>query len=437
MEEENKGVSIGEIFRVIFSKKILALIIALAVTVAGTLLMYFLYNSLKMNYETEFSMILPDLEDKEYYTFPDGSIMHYAEMVSYEELEAVKNSSEDFKNIDVESMVSSGEINISRNQVITKVNELESSTVTYVIRVKSSYFKDSYQAAAFMRAVCSRPVEKYAQTEPNHYVYLDMSKDADDYQREISLLSSQLNYILNEYEALVRTHGADFIAEGRTLKTYVDEINFYKNKNRLSILNNKVKQEYLLKNEAVLEEYSLNLFNLERQLTIANDTLTQLLNLMNSDTGTSFTDGASVIKSQRDTIGNLEVQIEDAKKFLEYKNVDPTFETEYIQPEYDAIKEYTDTLKKVVTEVYGKTATVSFMNVNGIVTSGGIGLMMSGALSFIVGVILACIVAYIAGRVSKNKKIARNAEVTVFPEAAAQIAVTDDAEEKDNEKDEK
>ena len=94
-------------------------------------------------------------------------------------------------------------------------------------------------------------------------------------------------------------------------------------------------------------------------------------------------------------------------------------------------------MKKVVTEVYGKTATVSFMNVNGIVTSGGIGLMMSGALSFIVGVILACIVAYIAGRVSKNKKIARNAEVTVFPEAAAQIAVTDDAEEKDNEKDEK
>ena len=37
MEEENKGVSIGEIFRVIFSKKILALIVALAVTVAGTL----------------------------------------------------------------------------------------------------------------------------------------------------------------------------------------------------------------------------------------------------------------------------------------------------------------------------------------------------------------------------------------------------------------
>ncbi|MDE6586440.1 MAG: hypothetical protein K2K80_07165 [Clostridia bacterium] len=431
MEEESKGISIGEIFKTIFLKKWLALIVALCITVVGILGIQLLYNRMKEVYTTEFSLRLPGYLNGEYYTFPDGTVMHYAEMVSLSELEAVKDSSADFEGIDIYDMAEKGNIEIKRN---VYVDDAENSTASFTINVSKKYFKDYETGRKFLTTLISRPVAKYAQTEPNHYVYLDLSKNADTYGREISLLQSQLNYVLGRFESIQSTYTNNFVAGGRTIKSYVDELNSYKSKNTLNVLAGRVEREYILKHDddSVKKEYELKKINLERELKVARETYEDIKN-----SGTAYLDGATVLKSQRDLIGNLEIQLDDVNEFLAKiyaTHVDSEFETEYVEPEYKQLKEYTDMLEVVVKEMYSKTATVSYFNVNEVISDGGMGLVMSGVISLVLGVVVACVVAYVVGRLELKKRetAGDNTEIPVVSaEIQAAAAVTEDDTKED------
>ncbi|MDE7265177.1 MAG: hypothetical protein K2N52_02755, partial [Clostridia bacterium] len=73
-EREENGISLKDIFHTIFSQKWLALIILVAVTLAGTLGIYFGSNALSKSYKVSFVLTLPGSDEYSVnYQYPDGT----------------------------------------------------------------------------------------------------------------------------------------------------------------------------------------------------------------------------------------------------------------------------------------------------------------------------------------------------------------------------
>lgn len=413
--EENNGTTLGDILKPILKVKWLVLIITAVITLVGTLIINFAYNPTDTYYSMDFSLLLPEDDGNVIYTYPDGKKMHFADIVAADALAEVKQSDPDkFKDIDVSKIIDKSAIGIARN-VTVRNSENAVPEVTYTITLKSQFVKDYNLARQFLTELASRPIKYLSSLETNHFVYYDLSEKADDYESELELLESQLDYVISEFEKLSKTYGENFKADGKSITAHLNEIIAYKDKDRLGSLAIKVREEGILKNESVISEYEMKLKDLTKQRDLAQATLDNLLSTGSSSQGNVIYVDATVIKQQSDLVESLNQQIETVNKYITGKNVDSTFETRYIKTERDIIKAYTETLKSVASEAYVKSSAVTFLSVNAVVREGGISLVVSILISLFVGVVISLIAGYVTGKVILNKKEQSIADVVTEP----------------------
>ena len=138
IERGEGGITIGEIFRTIFSQKWLALVIAAAITIVGTVGLYF-FGKQKEMYSVSFVLQLPNSGDASStsYTYPDGESFYFTDLISSENLKAVA-SREEFQDINVNRMVKKSDISIART--VDRVDDESTDGVydlNYSIRVKA------------------------------------------------------------------------------------------------------------------------------------------------------------------------------------------------------------------------------------------------------------------------------------------------------------
>lgn len=413
--EENNGTTLGDILKPILKVKWLVLIITAVITLVGTLIINFAYNPTDTYYSMDFSLLLPEDDGNVIYTYPDGKKMHFADIVAADALAEVKQSDPDkFKDIDVSKIIDKSAIGIARS-VTVRNSENAVPEVTYTITLKSQFVKDYNIARQFLTELASRPIKYLSSLETNHFVYYDLSEKADDYESELELLESQLDYVISEFEKLSETYGENFKADGKSITAHLNEIIAYKDKDRLGSLAIKVREEGILKNESVISEYEMKLKDLTKQRDLAQATLDNLLSTGSSSQGNVIYVDATVIKQQSDLVESLNQQIETVNKYITGENVDSTFETRYIKTERDIIKAYTETLKSVASEAYVKSSAVTFLSVNAVVREGGISLVVSILISFFVGVVISLIAGYVTGKVILNKKEQSIADVVTEP----------------------
>lgn len=413
--EENNGTTLGDILKPILKVKWLVLIITAVITLVGTLIINFAYNPTDTYYSMDFSLLLPEDDGNVIYTYPDGKKMHFADIVAADALAEVKQSDPDkFKDIDVSKIIDKSAIGIARN-VTVRNSENAVPEVTYTITLKSQFVKDYNIARQFLTELASRPIKYLSSLETNHFVYYDLSEKADDYESELELLESQLDYVISEFEKLSETYGENFKADGKSITAHLNEIIAYKDKDRLGSLAIKVREEGILKNESVISEYEMKLKDLTKQRDLAQATLDNLLSTGSSSQGNVIYVDATVIKQQSDLVESLKQQIKTVNKYITDKNVDSTFETRYIKTERDVIKAYTETLKSVASEAYVKSSAVTFLSVNAVVREGGISLVVSILISLFVGVVISLIAGYVTGKVILNKKEQSIADVVTEP----------------------
>ncbi len=413
--EENNGTTLGDILKPILKVKWLVLIITAVITLVGTLIINFAYNPTDTYYSMDFSLLLPEDDGNVIYTYPDGKKMHFADIVAADALAEVKQSDPDkFKDIDVSKIIDKSAIGIARN-VTVRNSENAVPEVTYTITLKSQFVKDYNIARQFLTELASRPIKYLSSLETNHFVYYDLSEKADDYESELELLESQLDYVISEFEKLSKTYGENFKADGKSITAHLNEIIAYKDKDRLGSLAIKVREEGILKNESVISEYEMKLKDLTKQRDLAQATLNNLLSTGSSSQGNVIYVDATVIKQQSDLVESLNQQIETVNKYIKGENVDSTFETRYIKTERDIIKAYTETLKSVASEAYVKSSAVTFLSVNAVVREGGISLVVSILISLFVGVVISLIAGYVTGKVILNKKEQSIADVVTEP----------------------
>ena len=128
MDEEKSGLTFGDICRIIWSQKWLALALLLAITIAGTFGLKYGYGAGKTEFVSTFSINISISEDG-MLEYPDNTRRNYRDLISIENLAAIKTDNEDFSSVNVEVMRKRGDIKITQNR--------GEKDVTYTVRVKA------------------------------------------------------------------------------------------------------------------------------------------------------------------------------------------------------------------------------------------------------------------------------------------------------------
>lgn len=218
MEQENKGITFKGVCKTIWLEKWLALIVAVVVVLACALSINYLYNPGVKTCTVEFNLNLPGSDAGAFYSYPDGTMFHYADLTSTETLEDIKSNG-GFENVDVKKMVSKRDISVTRTIATTVLSETNTlSEVSYKVSVKLSYFNDTNQAKDFLMRVAKYPTAYLEKMEIDY----DLPDDSDN-----NRLKEQLKFLVQEYDELMETYGKTFVVNGKTLFSYAQEVSAY------------------------------------------------------------------------------------------------------------------------------------------------------------------------------------------------------------------
>ncbi len=448
-EMEDSGLSIGDIFRTIFSQKWLALGIAIVITIVGTIGLYLIGKS-GSEYSITFVLQLPNSEDSpSTYLYPDGRNFDYTDFVSLDYLETAKSSSTDYNDVNVEKMVQNGDIKISRELTETAEGTKE-YVPSYKITIKSNYFKDGDTARNFMVALSGIPVAHIAEMDIDYDYNISASQNALTYEIQLSELENQVRSLQNLYNSFIETYGSDFKVEidgaessslaqlkSKTVDEYLNR-GLFDTLKREALANGYVKSTL---NNREKDKYISDLFAQTEKLEVAENALNQLLSLQNSSGSLIYADS---IRIQIIEVEQLKQNIKYINRYLEKFEQAGEVNTEYdakVKAVEDEVKSLTEEVKPIASYVYKNVSKVNIPDSNKITVEGGRSLVMSGLISLVVGIVIALVIAYIVGWCRQNKKSkakAKAAEHPVFVEAQAQFAVTEDNPEensKDNKED--
>ncbi|MDE7296509.1 MAG: hypothetical protein K2N84_04510 [Clostridia bacterium] len=199
MEDEREGgITFSDILRVIGKRIVWILAISIAVALIVGLVVQFAINPRKQIYEMTFMLEYPGDEDLKY---PDGvTDFRYESMIYAENLDAVKKSKAEYSNIDTARMTASRAISIA--QASRGEGEFERDLGIYTVRVRGSYFKDSEQAASFLRDVFQNSLGKVTAmvSDMDFGSTLATFNSLNDYTARIEVLKAQQTYLLKMYD---------------------------------------------------------------------------------------------------------------------------------------------------------------------------------------------------------------------------------------------
>ncbi len=138
--QEEKGITAGEIARIIKRRIFWVILIAAAAAVAAALYTAFVYNRAREEYALTFVV-----------EFPQETPFRYETVIYADNLESAKASDEAFSDIDTEHMAADEDISILRMGG-------ETESPAYMITAAGRYFSDRTQATKFLRAVVEHAV---------------------------------------------------------------------------------------------------------------------------------------------------------------------------------------------------------------------------------------------------------------------------------------
>ena len=405
MEKElEQGISLGEIFHVMFIKKWLFLGVSLGIMFLGTLFILLFYNPGATTYDMIFDITFPGISNGVY---PDGKMVVYRDFVSEEMLLKVQATDEDFASIDIEKLTSKDGIVIGEET--EEVNEIISKTGYLVIQAQASYFKDEDQGRAFVSAIaeyiCDYAIQ--ANNAINLKYNLEQSKKTASYSSKVGYLIAQKDVIVNGYNDIINSYSNAYTIDGVTILQAYSEINEYFSYNDLDALYTEIKMngyvnaesDFIYSIEREIEnlerEYKLN----EQKIAMYDEERTKILDKM---TEMNFAQFDSMISSYNNSINDLKSRNIDIrytvdvvyKPYLEsgsnaeYQENLEAFEAR-LDEYYNKLAEFTETYipyKKLSFEDHTYT---TYKTASRVSVEGGIGIILALPLSLILGCIAA------------------------------------------------
>lgn len=395
VEETESGLTLGEIFKVIFRRVWWVLGAAAVCLVVLTLVMQLWYNKNHQYYSLSYEIVYPDSASGKY---PNGSDLFAEESISYGTLTDIKNGKystlepDEFKNIDVGDMCVNDNISISE-----KVERGADGNVkrTYLLTVKSKYFGSDSQARTFMRTVAKYPLTrvKTIMAEKEFGVYLSTAYSyANTYEEKINALVSQKNYIEEEYTKLkgygeladvgiASLHNLFTTAQQNDLRAHISA------------------EKYVYDKETYKAEAATQKASLELQIENNNKVIEALRDEQKNASTTAETDPyderiASLtqqngeLKNRIDTITQTLSAIEEYSNEASEKYAAKQAFDAQLEGYYNQLVEAAETLKTVSVTVYNDNSRVVYSS-NKLEKQGGIHWILAAVLGAVIGFVVA------------------------------------------------
>lgn len=438
IETEKEGLSIGDIFKRIWHAKITLGVSFVVVLVGAALAIQYGYSKPQEKFS---GSVIYRFSGSENGNYPDGSTFDYRTIVSSQNLLNVQTRDESYASIDIQKMVDENAIEVTLTPV-SGYNE-QGEEITYqqanniMISCPASYFKDEDIGKNFLRDVLLSPSRTAAsKVEKIYYsANLDLSTAATTYESQISYLSAQRDYILSSYNNLSAVFGegtpVNMTINGAETSVTIDQvtniINQYFESYNLSLLSSQANLNYYVKdtdgvaNTAAVNDLRAQLQQKEYSLNLAKVNLNSLLEIWTQLYGDFSAGNGSIIVNPDNSLStqiyNTKVQINQLEQDisdLKNKLGEGTSNTEikFAPEEYkntlvditEHLTQYTSDLKTNSIYLYNNELETYSALPSYVELDGGLSLILNLAVSFVLAVIIACLISGVKGNIDMKKE---------------------------------
>ena len=440
VEEEKEGISIGDIFKRIWHAKITLGVTFAAVLVLGVVGIHYLYTKPNQVYS---GSVTYQFRGASVGLYPNGTTFDYRSLIESSTLQTIKNSNSDYANIDIQSMIDKNAIKVEqtiRNVYNDAGEEVPTVLPNYItLTCSASYFDSEAQAKSFLQDVLEAP-NTLANSLYDAIVYnqnLELASTALTYEDQYSYLINQRDLIYSNYSELISTFGESAFISADSTTTISQELTiirqFFTQYNLTNLqsearLNGYVKSNQpteidKLKNELnrLVHEYNLNqtkIDNLQTQwkemlanagsviISSPNDFITSIHNLTatNTDLYDNIETIANKLGAQLSGGNGVKLEVTYSNEPSSTYSEAPQTYVETLATITNQLTSYTDQLKTTTTYLYTTYAEPIYTLPSVFELSGGLNIILNGAISFVAAVILACLVAGIKGSIDMKRE---------------------------------
>ncbi len=403
MENKSRELTFGDLIQIIFKRKILLAVITLIITILGTLFLEIFYNQNQSYYSTSFTLNYPGVENL---TLPDGSSLKYADFISSSSLEKVKNSKEEYKNIDTQNITLKNDISISWQVVLNSANKKDT---VYTIKVKAKYFNDKDLAKCFLQDLAILPINniKGMVKSTNHREFLNALKELELYDEQVNYLEEQKKYLIETYSSTI-TSLQSLSINTSSLST---QKQILENDTSIEVLKSELDSKgYAPKTDSAKLYYTSKINALTAKKTSNNNIINAITTELAKDAyqGKQFDLSTLISLIEENAVISEEINSLNVK--LEYASSTDTVESEELKTfksnltsVKDKFDDYTLKFENAIFSIYDNLSSTTFETSAIIEETGSISIVISGAMSFVFGFVVAAILILIINKFSNKQ----------------------------------
>ena len=408
---QNDGLSLLDIIKLIWKRKILVGIITLIVLIISLLLILFWYNPNNATYQSDFELTFSG-SDQDIY--PTGKKFNYRDIVSLDRLNKIKQSNSKYSKINIDKLYDENNIRISRlaSSDTTKISN------NYSIVVADSGINDEKVIKDFINDLL-KDVTNEIIVDVNSISYTYNFSGVDNYSLYTDVLNFliyQKDIIINAYENLILTYGESYSIDGTTLNAKLSTINnTIKNLSLNGLLSMAEQNRYVIDSQDVENYNSLITTRISSLLRIKeeNDLIINSYSNLGSlivyeDIQKRIAQNASIVLQLRNLLNSYN---ETNYSFTNEDILAPSLPSEEyklsIESVYKEINDLVIDLENDVKAMGSDSLILNFESNSIVEKSGTINIFIAIVAGLVLGLILGSVVVLIIDipRLNKNNKI--------------------------------
>lgn len=408
---QNDGLSLLDIIKLIWKRKILVGIITLIVLIISLLLILFWYNPNNATYQSDFELTFSG-SDQDLY--PTGKKFNYRDIVSLDRLNKIKQSNSKYSKINIDKLYDENNIRISRlaSSDTTKISN------NYSIVIADSGINDEKVIKDFISDLL-KDVTNEIIVDVNSISYTYNFSGVDNYSLYTDVLNFliyQKDIIINAYENLILTYGESYSIDGTTLNAKLSTINnTIKNLSLNGLLSMAEQNRYVIDSQDVENYNSLITTRISSLLRIKeeNDLIINSYSTLGSlivyeDIQKRIAQNASIVLQLRNLLNSYN---ETNYSFTNEDILAPSLPSEEyklsIESVYKEINDLAIDLENDVKAMGSDSLILNFESNSIVEKSGTINIFIAIVGGLVLGLILGSVVVLIIDipRLNKNNKI--------------------------------
>ena len=408
---QNNGLSLLDIIKLIWKRKILVGIITLIVLIISLMLILFWYNPNNATYQADFELTFSG-SDQDIY--PTGKKFNYRDIVSLDRLNKIKQSNSKYSKINIDKLYDENNIRISR----LASNDTTKISNNYSIVIADSGINDEKVIKDFISDLL-KDVTNEIIVDVNSISYTYNFSGIDNYSLYTDVLNFliyQKDIIINAYENLILTYGESYSIDGTTLNAKLSTINnTIKNLSLDGLLSIAEQNRYVIDSQDVENYNSLIATRISSLLRIKekNDLIIDSYSTLGSlivyeDIQQRIAQNASIVLQLRNLLNSYN---ETNYSFTNEDILAPSLPSEEyklsIESVYKEINDLVIDLENDVKAMGSDSLILNFESNSIVEKSGTINIFIAIVAGLVLGLILGSVVVLIIDipRLNKNNKI--------------------------------